>query len=170
MIWDGGAEIVPSVSETLRYRDLFEEHYRALAWAIRAAMDQGGEKSPSGAEMQFAALEVYQSACATDGFASLFYNEPEMIPHMLEGTRVTGANRAHSLLVRGLEALGLESNAAASAIAEQSKRLLNEDDGDARLSEAFDSLEEEFDEKVRHLEEPMLTLLVLHREAFTAFP
>ena len=171
-------EPVVSAAETIRMLDRYEESTRALAWAVMARASEPSERdSLTDTEMQFAALEIYQSDTMNDGIASLFYNSLEFIPAMLEGTKRTGARIARDILIRGLEALGLSADADVSEIANSGVELLaameeaepTQVEADRLLNE-FEVLQDEFDNKIGNLADEMALLLRLYASDFKNFP
>jgi hypothetical protein len=70
-----------------------------------------GLKGLTESEAHLAALQTYQTAIAWDGFGSIYYNNGDLVPTMLAATKQSGAEVAHTLLVRGLSLLGLKETA-----------------------------------------------------------
>jgi hypothetical protein len=162
-----GEEIV-SASEAVGLLDRYEAGSvtRALAEAILARCMDNGSGSLAEAEAHFAALEVYHRSVATDGFASLFYNEGDFVPAMLAATAHAGASASHNLLRRGLAHLGLTESASGEEIGRAGESILE----DERLLEAFEMLDAEFNEKVGDLTDEMVALLWSAQSGFVHFP
>jgi hypothetical protein len=122
---------------------------RSFAEAIIDHAHENGLARLTDSEAEFAALEVYQSSVANDGFASLYYNEANFIPAMLAGTKRMGAKVAHDLILRGLSELGLSTSASEHEIHAAAQQILHALDlGDGSL-EAKPGLRDQILQKFR---------------------
>ena len=115
-----------SAAEALRLLDRYEPSsvVSSLADSIIDHAAANGVDSLTGAEAEFAALDVLQKAVDWDGFASIFYNEADYLAAMLRATEATGAMAAHALILRGLALLKVDRTAGAHRIRMAAGRIL----------------------------------------------
>jgi hypothetical protein len=123
---------------------------RSLAEAIIKHAQENGLASLTDSEAEFAALEVYQSSVANDGFASLYYNEATFITAMFAGTNRMGAKVAHDLIVQGLSELGVSTSAPEHEIRAAAQQILNALDPEDGSLEAKPGLRDQILQKIQN--------------------